>query len=235
MQITTNINWLNSLSGGFKSKLISIAKRQKISPSDHLALHELPSTGVTYFCDGSAVVTMQTPNLKTINNMVFTQGNWFGDYQPAQQDNFSLTFSVWAPITVIHFENTKLKHLIDDCIETYSWLYHISLASRPKWLQAQLLSAENKRIRTAYMLLEFLAHNIQDSENKLSISQQALSDMIGISRQRVNEVLIEFQSNGCIYLERNSIQITNAYGLAKLLNGIDLSFRNPCDHIDSLI
>lgn len=232
MQINIQkIKWLNSLSNELKVKLLNIAKYQEIKPNNYLALQDLPSTGITYFKEGSAVITMQTPNLKTINNMVFGAGNWFGDYQETHQNNFSFKISIWKPIEIIHFENSKLQYLVENSLETYSWLYHISLTSRPKWLQAQLLSSENKHIRIIYMLLELYAHQTQNSSMELAISQQALSEMIGISRQRVNEVLNDLQTEGYINLQRNSIQLLNLDGLAKQLNHVDLSFRDPSNYI----
>jgi len=134
----------------FKNKLAAIAQHKTIAQHDHITLQELPASGVIYFVKGTAVVTMQTPNLKMINNMVFGQGDWFGDYQSQKASAISFKFSVLDSIEIIIFDNNKLQHLMDEELETFSWLYHISSESRPKWLQSQLLGRENKQIRIVY-------------------------------------------------------------------------------------
>jgi len=222
------IRWANALSDDFKGKLANIAQHKTIAQTEHAALQGLASAGVIYFVRGTAVVTMQTPNLKTINNMVFGQRDWFGDYQPQQNSAVSFKVAVLGSIDIIIFDNNKLRHLMEQELETYSWFYYISSNSRPKWLQSQLLGRENKHIRIIYILLELAVHQVKNEGNiKLSISQQALSEMVGITRQRVNEVLIKLQSQGYLSLGRNCINLLNIKGLSSTLNGVDLGIRDP--------
>ena len=223
------IRWVNSLSEKFKDKLAKIAQRKTITSKDHICLQELPSSGVSYFIKGTVVVTMQTPSLKTINSMVFGSGDWFGDYQSQTDSILSFKFSIVETLDIITFDNSKLRHLIHEDMETFRWLYYISFESRPKWLQSQLLSSENKEVKIVYLLLELAVHQLKNSteSTKLFISQQNLSEMIGISRQRVNEVLINLQSMQYLRLERNCINFSNLTGLGELLNDADLSIRDP--------
>ncbi len=131
--------------------------------------------------------------------------------------------------------SNKLKKLIHEDMETFRWLYYISYESKPKWLQSQSqsLSSENKEVKIVYLLLELAVHQLKNSpkDTKLSISQQELSEMIGISRQRVNEVLINLQLMQFICLERNGINLLNLTGLGDLLNYVDLSIRDPRIHL----
>jgi len=226
--VADSINWVKPLSDKFKDKLINIGQHITIDQNDHITLQQLPSAGVIYFLKGTAVITMQTLNLKTINNMVFGQGDWVGDYQPQKDSALSFKFSLVGSISIILFENEKLQHLMREDMETYRWLYYISNELKPKWLQSQLLGPENKQVRIIYLLLDLALHSKQSKVNtKLIISQQELSEMIGISRQRVNEVLIHLQSMDYISLERNCINLLNIKGLSYLLNNLDLSIRDP--------
>lgn len=228
MQDTNQITWPTSLSDDFKSQLLKLGTKKTLYANQHIVLQELASSGVSYFINGTVVVTMQTPFAKTINNMVFSCSDWFGDYLPDEESNLSFKFSVLDVVEIIHFDNQKLRALLDEYTETYQWLYYISVESRPKWLQSQLLSSENKDIRVVYLLLELAIHEIKPNMPRiLSISQQMLSEMIGISRQRVNEVLVALQSKNLVKLERNAIEFIDFDGLLKLLDDVDLSFRNP--------
>ena len=223
------IRWASSLSDKFKSKLVAIAQHKTIASTDHVSLQKLSSSGVSYIIKGTAVVTMQTPSLKTINSMVFGPGDWFGDYQSQKDSILSFKFSLVGTIDIITFDNEKLQHLIHEDMETFRWLYYISYESKPKWLQSQLLSSEKKEVKIVYLLLELAVHQLRNSASNtnLYISQQALSEMIGISRQRVNEVLINLQLMHYISLERNCINLLNLNGLGYLLNEVDLSIRDP--------
>ena len=215
------------LSNGLRAALSEIAKPITLKTNDHFALNSLTATGISYFKSGTAVVTMQTSKTKTINNMVFGEGDWFGDYQPTKDSGLSFKFHIWADTEILHFDNDKIGKLISSELEVYKWLYSISINARPKWLQAQLIGSENKEVRVVYLLFELVVHNYAYSKLSIPISQQTLSDMIGISRQRVNEVLIDLQLKGYLKLGRNSITLIDLRGLEAVLDKVELNFRDP--------
>jgi biotin operon repressor len=69
--------------------------------------------------------------------------------------------------------------------------------------------------------------NTNESMVEIAVSQQQLSDMTGIARQRVNEVMKELERNQLVTLYRGKVRIDSPQGLAAYLDDIDLSIRDP--------
>ncbi len=112
--------------------------------------------------------------------------------------------------------------------EIYKWFYSLTFESKEKWLQSQLIYSANITERIVYQLIDILAHmNTKESMVEISVSQQQLSDMTGIARQRVNEVMKELERNHLVTLYRGKIRIDSPQRLAAYMDGIDLSIRDP--------
>lgn len=231
-----DVNWLSALSAKLRQSLLNLSTSHILKRDEHFKLQRLTESGANYVKCGTVVVTMQSPNTKAVNNMVFGTGDWFGNPLPAKYSYLPFQTAIWKEIEVLHFDNQKIALLADKDVEVYKWLYYMSTDASPKWLQAQLLGAESKEIRVVHMLFELALHNDEGASRLyLPISQQLLSDMVGISRQRVNEVLVALQSSGCLELGRNSIKLNDIGQLASMLNSADLNFRDPRKKLIGLI
>ncbi|WP_255554621.1 Crp/Fnr family transcriptional regulator [Moritella sp. 24] len=213
------------MSNNTKCKLIDIAQ-YKTEFTDH---RQMLSDGVCYIYQGTAAVCMQAKNLKTVNNVVMGKQEWFGDCQSVNNNLLFFSLSEIEPLNLIVFPQEQLDRLIDIDLEVTKWLYHVVNASQQKWRQSQLLLSENKQIKIIYLLIELTMHQkqIKGVLPKIAISQQQISIITGISRQRVNEALKQLESAQCLELERNSIYIIDFKGLCKRLDHIDLSIRDP--------
>jgi hypothetical protein len=172
---------------------------------------------------------MQSRNLKTVNSMVMGKQEWFGDCQSVENNLVAFSLSEIEPLNLIFFPRHQLNILMEDDLEVVKWLYHVVNASQQKWRQSQLLSSENKLIKISYLLIELAMHQkiIKGAIPKIAISQQQISMIIGIARQRVNEALKQLESLGYIELERSSVYITDFAALCRILDNVDLSARDP--------
>lgn len=225
LEIAKNIIWPTTLSNNTKRKLIEIAQC-KTEFTDN---RQMFSDGVCYIYQGTAAICMQAKNLKTVNNMVMGKQEWFGDCQSVKNNLLSFSLSEIEPLNLVFFPSNQLVRLMESDLEVVKWLYHVVNMSQQKWRQSQLLSSENKLVKISYLLIELAIHqkHIKGVFPKIAISQQQISIIIGIARQRVNEALKQLEGLGYIELERNSIYITDLKGLCGILNGIDLSIRDP--------
>lgn len=225
LEIAKTIIWPTTLSNNTKRKLIKIAQC-KTEFTDN---RQIFSDGVCYIYQGNAAICMQSRNLKTVNSMVMGKQEWFGDCQSVKNDLVSFSLSEIEPLNLIFFPRNQLNLLMDDDLEVVKWLYHVVNASQQKWRQSQLLSSENKLIKISYLLIELAMHQkqIKGVIPKIAISQQQISMIIGIARQRVNEALKQLESLGYIELERSSVYITDFTALCRILDNVDLSVRDP--------
>ncbi|MCG9658526.1 Crp/Fnr family transcriptional regulator, partial [Vibrio mediterranei] len=132
------------------------------------------------------------------------------------------------PCSIIHFSNQRLRPICEKNAEIYKWFYSLTFESKEKWLQSQLIYSANITERIVYQLIDILAHmNTKESMVEISVSQQQLSDMTGIARQRVNEVMKELERNQLVTLYRGKIRIDSPQRLAAYMDDIDLSIRDP--------
>ena len=80
-----------------------------------------------------------------------------------------------------------------------------------------------------YFLLELSSHLdfLTGQTPHISITQQQISRITGITRQRVNEVMKTLEKENLVSLERHFIYLTDITLLGKKLDGIDLSIKDP--------
>lgn len=221
------LRWTTELSPHLKQNLMSIARRKKLKASC-LDNSGLLNQGVNFLEKGTLAVCIQTPNLKTANCLVIGTGGWFGNYLDSNSSLSSFIFIEIEPCLVVNFSNSALHQLAKRENEIYKWFYSLTFESRDKWLQSQLINSESILVRIVYQLIEILVHKGElTSPFSIAISQQQLSDMTGIARQRVNEVLKRLEREGCIKLNRVEILILDLSRMYRHLDGTDLSLRDP--------
>ncbi|MCL9776895.1 Crp/Fnr family transcriptional regulator [Vibrio methylphosphonaticus] len=222
-----NLRWTTELSSALKQQLVTLAKRKQVVERD-LDNSRLINQGVNFLEQGTLAVCIQTPNLKTANCIIIGKGGWFGNYIDSTSSLSSFVFIEIEPCTVVNFNNEQLRDITKSSHEIYKWFYSLTFESRAKWLQSQLINSEALNVRVVYQILEILAHLDQHRTcNEIAISQQQLSEMTGIARQRVNEVMKQLERARLVELNRSKIIINDVSQLSNQLDGIDLSIRDP--------
>jgi CRP-like cAMP-binding protein len=227
--IAAQINWPTKLSDTIKHKLIEIAQYKTDFNTAGLDRCRIASRGVCYVISGTAAIYMQTPNLKTVNSIVIGKQQWFGNYQDEKNNLLSFFVAEVKPLDLVFFQSEDIQRLMSSDLEVFKWLYHVANQLQAKCLQSQLVTTENKETRVVYLLIELAVHQqrLQGAIPKIEVSQQQLSIITGIARQRVNEVLKKLEEVDFIRLERNCIHLLDLKGLGAMLHHIDLSIRDP--------
>ncbi|WP_041421807.1 Crp/Fnr family transcriptional regulator [Shewanella sediminis] len=227
--LSNKLQWRTELSPELINKLLSIAQlRSKLTASE-LDDSSIAHQGISFILEGTVTICMQTPNLKTVNNIVMGQGDWFGSYDIKNAGYTPFFLTEIEPVRLIHFENSDLQRLAGENIEIYKWFHSLSFEAKAKWLQSQLMMSENLPSRIVYLLIELAAHIpfITGQIPKLSVSQQQISQITGIARQRVNETIKLLEKEKLVHLERGCIYLTDLTGLGNKLEDVDLSIRDP--------
>ncbi|QQX82435.1 Crp/Fnr family transcriptional regulator [Shewanella sp. KX20019] len=223
------INWNTELSADLTGKLLSIAQLKTQLTSSTMDGSSIAHQGASFIVEGTVTICLQTPNLKTVNNIVMGKGDWFGNYDSRNSLYTPFFITEIDAVTLIHFSNFDLHRLAQDNLEIYKWFHSLSLESKAKWLQSQLMMSENKLKRVVYLLLELAAHIplIRGETPKIDLSQQQISQITGIARQRVNEVIKQLEKEKLVEIKRSCIYLTNLTGLGRVLDKVDLSIRDP--------
>lgn len=227
--LSNQLHWTTQLSPDLTHKLLSIAQlRSDLKPSE-LDDSSIAHQGISFILKGTVTICLQTPNLKTVNNIVMGQGDWFGSYDMKKASYTPFFLTEIDPLRLIHFKNSDLQRLAEENIELYKWFHSLSFEAKAKWLQSQLMMSEKLRSRIVYLLIELAAHIpfITGQIPKLSVSQQQISQITGIARQRVNETIKQLEKEKLVHLERGGIYLTDLTGLGNTLSNVDLSIRDP--------
>lgn len=210
----TTIQWPCELSASFKRDLLAIA-----SPSNNLVLTSFKiqhqESGIFYIQQGTACVYLTTDegrNINTMNGCILSQHDWVSTKVIAPDTRAQAHIETIEPVSLIYFSNDKIFKLCQDYPEGYKWLYHCSVAMQDTWLNAQITSMFDKTTRTAYTLLELMksSTNLQGSVTQIKLSQKQLSNVTGLSRPRLNEVLKQFELSGEISIERGTIFVLDS-------------------------
>ncbi|RTR40965.1 Crp/Fnr family transcriptional regulator [Shewanella canadensis] len=228
-KLASKLHWATELSSDLTNKLLSIAQfKNKMKPSD-LDDSSIAHQGISFILEGTVTICMQTPNLKTVNNIVMGQGDWFGSYDIESASYTPFFLNEIVPLSLIHFKNSDMQLLAKDNVEMYKWFHSHSFAAKAKWLQSQLMMSENILSRVVYLLLELAAHIpfLIGETPRFFVSQQQLSRITGIARQRVNESIKQLEREHLVHLDRGCIYLNDISGLGNKLANVDLSIRDP--------
>lgn len=224
-----SIRWSVPLSQELIGQLTKVAEFKSVDSLSDADCTGLINRGITYIDSGTLAICIHTPAMKAANHILLGAGAWFGNYD--NQTKFpmsSLTITQIEPVSLVHFENRRLDKIALDNVEAFKWFYALTFESKAKWLQAQLIGSENINVRLVYFLLECANLYGGDSvQPQLTISQQSVSEITGIARQRVNEILKELEWEKLVQLERGAIRLLNRSGLERKLAGVDLSMWDP--------
>ena len=198
------INWPVDLSTSLIKQLNAVAQIKSDLTSKELDDSGIAHQGISYILQGTATICMQTPNLKTVNNIVMGKGDWFGSYDIEEASYPPFFLTQIDKLKLIHFKNSHLQRIAHSNIEIYKWFHILSFSAKTKWLQSQLIMSENIRCRVSYLLIEIIAHQkqLQGELPKILTSQQQISRITGITRQRVNEAIKQLERKELLYLVR---------------------------------
>lgn len=229
--LANEINWTTTLSQELIDQLTAIAQIKTNLKTSELEGSDIAHQGISFILDGTVAICLQTPNLKTVNNVIIDKGNWFGGFEESAQvsDYKPFFISEIAPVSIIHFKNSQLQRIAEKHVEIYKWLHGMSFDVKAKWLQAQIIMSTNTLTRVIYLLLEIASNRpkLQGEIPKIMISQQQISRITGIARQRVNEAIKQLEKDNMVELGRSCIYLTNITALSTQLDGVDLSISDP--------
>ncbi|ALO35296.1 hypothetical protein CMT41_11615 [Colwellia sp. MT41] len=185
-------------------------------------------SGLIYLKKGRFSFSLPQRNLDTLYSFIVEQNGWFGGLTLMQLPHPFLLINEIEPVELLYIPKDRLTKIADAHPLIYKWLLNIAAHNIPQWLQVPIIALSNKNIRVLYCLATLLPLNKRDSSLiEIDASQQKISDICGLSRPRVNQVLKKLEQQELIKVQHKKIIIQSTTALFKLLDEANLCFYDP--------
>ena len=185
-------------------------------------------TGLFYIKKGRFSISLPQQDLATLYSFMVEPNSWFGGLTLMPLPHPFLVINEIEHVELLYIPKTRLTKIADAHPIIYKWLLNIAADNLPQWFQVPLIALSNKKIRVLYCLVTLLPLNRGDLNIiELDASQQKISDICGLSRPRVNEVLKELEHDELIKVKHKKIIILNPMAMFELLDDANLGFYDP--------
>lgn len=191
-------------------------------------------SGLIYVKQGRFSISLPQQSLDTLYSFIVESDNWFGGLTLMPLPHPFLLISEIDKVELLYIPKTRLTEIADAHPVIYKWLLNIAADNLPQWFQVPLIALSNKKIRVVYCLATLLPINNNHLSNiEIDASQQKISNICGLSRPRVNEVLKELELQKLIQIQHKKIIIADANALFKILDEANLCFYDPRENMGS--
>lgn len=223
---TDDIRWPCILPTATQESLLRIARQY-----DHSQLVG-PLPGVFYVASGCLVSYATNTSMDNSLGLLFGRGCWFGiqsihntTYRPVH------LYESLLPTKLILFPRDELESLLAEDPWIYKLLFYIAQYISRIELQMGSNNLHCLITRVAFVLLELAVKHALSNDRKLciKITQQTLSQIVGISRPRVNEVLKFLADAGELLLNRGEITLLDLPALKARLPPPCFTYHDPVE------
>ena len=223
-QLLAASGWTRTLTPEQRERVEQELTERTIASNAYLARRGEPVDCWYGIVEGIVKVSSVTRDGKTMSYAAFTNGAWFGEGS-----------MLWGPGQVRMYDATALRdtHLVCISHHTFGWLMDSGIEFN-RYIARHLAS----RLGQAMSILEHdrltppetrLANSLHDLFNpllnpgtgmRLSITQEEIGYLCGLSRQVVNRVLRQFEELGIIKLEYGVLAVVSLERLRAASRGV---------------
>lgn len=198
--------WFSSLSHGLRSAILGRAVVRRLPDGAPLAARGMPAEDWVGVARGAVRVSSVSLSGKQVSLTYVEPGTWFGDI--ALFDGLPRTHDATAHgmSTLLIVRKADFKDLLSQHIELYDAL--LRLNCRRLRLMFNLFEDLNTKPLGArlagQLLLLAKSYGIEQGEEiriGLQLAQEDLAQLLGASRQRVNQELKELERDGVLRVE----------------------------------
>jgi CRP-like cAMP-binding protein len=198
--------WFSKLSPTLRSAILSRSAVRRLADGDALATRGSAAESWCGVAAGAVRVSSVALSGKQITLTYAEPGVWFGDI--ALFDGFPRTHDADAhgPTTLLVVRKPDFKELLTQHVELYDALLRLNCRRlRLMFDQFEDLNTRPLQARLARQLLLLAkSYGIQEGDEiriGLALAQEDLAQMLGASRQRVNQELKGFERDGALRVE----------------------------------
>lgn len=198
--------WFSSLSPTLRSAILARANVRRLADGAPLAAKGSPAEDWTGVAKGAVRVSSVSLSGKQVSLTYVEPGTWFGDI--ALFDGLPRTHDAAAhgATTLLVVRKADFKDLLSQHVELYDAL--LRLNCRRLRLMFNLIEDLNTKPLAARLAKQLLllakSYGIAQGEEiriGLQLAQEDLAQLLGASRQRVNQELKELERDGVLRVE----------------------------------
>ena len=198
--------WFSSLSYGLRSAILARATVRRLNDGAQLAARGTPAEDWIGVAKGAVRVSSVSLSGKQVTLTYAEPGTWIGD--SALVDGLPRTHDAAAhgSTTLLLVRKADFKELLSQHVELYDAL--LRLNCRRLRLMFNLIEDLNTRPLAARLAKQLLllakSYGIAQGEEiriGLQLAQEDLAQLLGASRQRVNQELKELEREGVLRVE----------------------------------
>ena len=172
-----------------------------------------PANNVLYIQEGSVKLTVVSLTGKEAIVAILGAGDFIGKGCLAGQSNRMSTATAIAPTAVLTIERNEMLRLLREEHEFSDRFIAFMLVRNLRAeedLIDQLFNSSEKRLARALLQLARYDGQGQPQKTLPKVSQEALAEMIGATRSRVNFFMNKFRKRGFIQYNSTEIRINNS-------------------------
>ncbi|MEW9799096.1 Crp/Fnr family transcriptional regulator [Alteromonas sp. CYL-A6] len=216
--------WFSAMPLPLQDVLLSAATLRLYQQGQAVHLKDDSASGFYGICRGRLRVAHHSPDGREMLLALLDPGNWFGEV--AMFDDKARTHTVYcetkAELAVI--SRTRFQHLLNTHPDFYPYFMRLlctRVRSAFQFIDASAsMSLREQLLRRLQMLMtSYGQHFAGASPVTLTVSQEALAQMINSSRQTVNQILRTLQEEGKLTLGYRRITVHNPGDLLDGING----------------
>lgn len=212
--------WFQSLPAAFQEQLLALAVLRRLDSGQRLFARGDPPDGLYCVVEGAVRITTISDTGKEALLAIIEQPQWFGEI--ALFDGQSRTHDAWSEVssTLLHVTQHALHKLLDSH-PTYWREFGLLLTQKIRTTflvleEAALLPAAGRLARRLVTIAEGYGEWKDRSRRVIQVPQDQMALMLSLSRQTVNQILKQFETQGAVRLERGGIEILDMGKLRSL-------------------
>ncbi|MGB3071796.1 MAG: Crp/Fnr family transcriptional regulator [Ottowia sp.] len=216
--------WFSSLSPSLRHDILRCAQVRRFSDGEVIATRGGPPEQWIACAKGAVRVSSTSLTGKQVTLTYVEPGIWFGDV--AMFDGERRTHDVYAhgPTTIVAVSRADFQKILSQHSELYEALLQLqSRRIRLLFGQVEDLNTLPLRARLAKQLAHLarsygvpVAEDSEETRITLQLAQEELAQLLGASRQRVNQELKSMEREGVIRIEPSGLIVRDRYALRRI-------------------
>lgn len=198
--------WFSKLSAPLRSAILARARVRRLGDGEALATRGTPAEDWSGVAKGAVRVSSTSLAGKQITLTYVEPGTWFGDIALFDGGPRTHDADAHGPTTLLTVRKADFKELLAQHVELYDALLRLNCRRlRLMFDQIEDLATRPLQARLArQVLLLARRYGVPQGEEiriGLALAQEDLAQLLGASRQRVNQELKGFEREGAVRVE----------------------------------
>jgi CRP/FNR family cyclic AMP-dependent transcriptional regulator len=218
--------WFSSLSPSLKHDILRCAYVKRHKDGDLIAARGEPPEDWIACAKGAVRVSSTSISGKQITLTYVEPGIWFGDVSIFDGDRRTHDAYAHGETTILCVAKADFKKILALHVELYEALLRLhSRRIRQLYGLVEDLNTLPLRARLAKQLLHLVRSygvpSLSDASEVrigLQLAQEELAQLLGASRQRVNQELKSMERDGAIRIEQGGLVIRNRNALMQIVD-----------------